>query len=306
MNRLLPLFFVFLTAGPALFGLPYIPGCPLHDSCVRALRQEQRDRRRGLKNTDRIVLPGVERGIGFNVGLQADLGDVLDEPILGLRPTLAWSGGLGDFDIYLGAFYALSFDYPRIQRVGFQENLSYSFFPTDSATLSLSIDNDDQINLSPGAVELLYAAAEPGLSWTQDLPLGDISLSLDLPLGYSPEFSMDAGLGLGCRFPLGLYLEAVARVWAVPEPDYGETEFTLSWMKNRFYVSFTLAADKNFKTWSLEPYAAWSIKGFTLFAKLVIDGMGGGNTVESAAAAQELGLKDGVSLIPCVGLTYRF
>jgi hypothetical protein len=235
-----------------------------------------------------------------------DLGDVTEESILGLRPTLTWFGSLAALDIYLGAFYTLSFDYPRIQRTGFRETLSYNFFPGDSAALTLSIDNDDQINISPGTVELLYAVAEPGLSWTQDLPLGDMTLSLSFPLGYSPEFSMDTGLGLGYNFPFGLYMEAIVRIWAVPEPDYGETEFTLSWLNNRFSVSLALIADKNFKTYSLEPYAAWSLKGFTLFAGILIDGIGEGTPVESLAAAQELGLKNGVSLIPSLGIKYRF
>jgi hypothetical protein len=302
----LPLLFACFATAPALFGLPYIPGCPLHESCVRALRQEQRNRRQGLKNTDRILLPGMEPETGINLGFQADLGDVLDEPILGLRPTLAWFGSVAAFDMYLGAFYAVSFDYPRIQRTGFQETLSYSFFPGGSSTLTLSIDNDDQINLSPGTMELLYAVAEPSLSWTQDLPLGDITLTLGLPVGYSPEFSMDAGLGLGYNLPFGLCLAAVARVWAAPEPDYGETEFTLSWLNNGLYISLALIADKNFKTYSLEPYAAWSHRGFILFAGILIDGIGEGNAVESPAVAQELGLKNGVSLVPTLGVKHRF
>jgi hypothetical protein len=306
MKCLLSFLFVFLAAGPALFGLPYIPGCPLHESCVRALRQEQRNRRRGLGNTGKIILPGAERGTGINLGVQADLGDVLDEPILGLRPTLAWFGSPADFDIYLGAFYTASFDYPRLQKAGLQETLSYSLFPGDAAALTLSLDNDDQINLSPGAVELLYAVAEPGISWTQDLPLGDTTLSLGLPIGYSPEFSMDTCLGLGYRFPFGLWLEAAARIWTAPETDYGETGFTLGWLNNSFYLSLTLTADKNFKTCGLEPYAAWFVGGFTLFAGILIDGIGGTETAESAAVARELGLKNGVSLVPSLGVKYRF
>ncbi|MDR3131093.1 MAG: hypothetical protein LBU18_06055 [Treponema sp.] len=306
MKRLLLFLFAFLAGGLSLFGLPYIPGCPLHESCVRALRQEQRDRRRGLKNTDKLILPGAERGNGFNLGFQADLGDVLDEPILGLRPAIAWFGSFADLDIYMGVFYTINFDYPRIQRTGFQETLSYSFFPADSVTLNISVDNDNQINLSPGTVELLYAAAEPSISYIQDLPVGDITLTLAIPMGYSPEFSMDASLSLGYKFPFGLYLEAAARVWAAPELDYGETEFTLSWLKNSFYTSLTLTADKNFKTYSLEPYTAWSIKGFTLFASVLIDGIGEGNGMESTAVAEELGQKDGLTLIPCLGIKYRF
>ncbi|MDR2070587.1 MAG: hypothetical protein LBP81_04100 [Treponema sp.] len=306
MKRFLVLLFVFLAAGPALFGLPYIPGCPLHESCVRNLRQEQRNRRRGLKNTGKIALPGSEQGTGINLGLQADLGDVMDEALLGLRPTLAWFGSLADFDLYLGTFYTVSFDYPRIQRTGFQETLSRNFFPGDSSTLTLSIDNDDQINISPGTVELLYAVAEPSLSWTQDIRQGDITLTLGFPLGCNPEFSADVRLALGYSFPFGLYLEAASRIWAAPEPDYGETEFILTWQNSRFYVSLTLTADKNFKTYSVEPYAAWSVKGFILFTSVLIDGIGEGGMVESAAAAQALGRKNGVSLVPCLGIKYRF
>jgi hypothetical protein len=305
MTRCAVLLLACFAADPALFGRPSIPGCPLHESCVRALRQEQRNRRRGLKNNDTMAFPDAERRTGLNLGFQTDLGDVLDEPILGLRPTLAWFGSPADLDVYLGAFYSAGFDYPRVQRTGFRETLSYSVFPGDSAVLTVSVDNDDQINISPGTVELLYAVAEPGISWTQDLPLGDLSLALSLPLGYSPEFSMDAGLGLGYRFPFGLSLEALARVWAAPEPDYGETEFTLAWLNRGFYVSLALVADKNFKSYSVEPYAAWSVKGFTLFISLLLDGIGESGGPDSAAAAQELGLKDGVSLVPSLGVAYR-
>jgi hypothetical protein len=306
MKRFLFVLFVFIVDALAVFGLPYIPGCPLHESCVRALRQEQRDRRRGLKNTDKVIFPGAERGTGLNLGFQADPGDILDEPILGLRPTLAWFGSLADLDIYLGAFYTVNFDYPRAHKAGFQETLTYSFFPGDTTTLSLGVDNDDQFNISPGTVELLYAVAEPSLSCTRDLPLGDITLTLAFPLGYSPEFSMDTGLGLGYGFPFGLYLEAAARVWIAPEPEYGETEFTLGWRNKAFYASCTLIADKNFKTYRVEPYAAWSIKSFTLFAGAVIEGIGEERTAESAVAAEEPGLKNGVTLIPRLGITYRF
>jgi hypothetical protein len=306
VKRFILFSFVFLVEGSALFGLPYIPGCPLHESCVRALRQEQRNRRRGLKNADRAALSGAEGETGLNLGFQADLGDVLDGPVLGLRPALAWFGSPGGLDIYLGAFYTVNFDYPRAQKTGFQETLSYSFFPGDTATLSLSVDNDDQITISPGAVELLYAVAEPSLNYAQDLPLGAVSLTLSLPLGYGPEFSVDTGLGLGYDFPFGLYLEAVARIWVAPEPEYGETELSLSWQNRAFYASCAFIADKTFKTYGVEPCAAWSVKGFTLFAAVLIDGLGEGKTAESAAVAEELGLKNGVSLVPSLGIKYRF
>jgi hypothetical protein len=303
-RRVLAVLFVFFAWGGVLFGLPYIPGCPLHESCVRALRQEQRNRRRGLKNTDRLA--GLERKTGLNLGIRADLGDLLEEPILGLRPSLSWSGGFGGLDVYLGGFYTVSFDYPRVQGAGFQENLSYSFFPADKNTLTLSLDNDNQMNVSGGTAELLYAAAEPGLCWTRDLPPGEVSLSLGLPLGYGEEFSVDTALGLGWRFPWGLYLEAAARIWVEPEPDYGETEFTLGWLNGRFYASLTINADRNFTTYSIEPYAAWSAGRFTLFAGLLVEGIGRGKALESAEAARELGLKEGVSLIPSLGVRWRF
>jgi hypothetical protein len=240
------------------------------------------------------------------LGFQGDLGDLTDEAILGLRPSLAWLGGFGDLTMYLGAFYAIVFDYPRIQRTGFQEIVSYSFFLGDRATLNLSLDNDNQLSLSPGAVEMLYAVAEPSLSCAWDLPLGDTSLALAFPLGYSPEFSADAGVSLGYGFPFGLYLEAVARIWVAPELEYGETELNLSWPLGQWYASITLTGDKNFKTYRVEPAIACSLGAFTLLASVLIDGIGGAQETESVAVSRELGLKDGVSLVPSLGVKYRF
>jgi hypothetical protein len=306
-KRVLVCLFALLAGGAGLFGLPHIPGCPLHESCVRALRQEQRNRRRGLKNTDRVILPARSDGAStLSLGVQGDLGNLTDEAILGLRPNAAWFGGVGNFDIYLGAFYTLNFDYPLNQKTGFQEFLSYSFFPGDAVTLSFGLDNDNQLSISPGTAEMLYAVAEPSLNCAWDLSLGEINFGLAFPLGYSPEFSVDTGASFGYRFSFGLYLETAVQIWVAPEPDYGETELSLSWPIGRFYTALTLTADKYFRTYSIEPYLACSIGAFTLLASVLIDGIGGKMEAESAAVSQDLGLKDDVFIVPSLGLKYRF
>jgi len=39
MKRIYFLLFFMGIGAASAFALPYIPGCPLHDSCVRALKQ---------------------------------------------------------------------------------------------------------------------------------------------------------------------------------------------------------------------------------------------------------------------------
>jgi hypothetical protein len=307
--------------------LPYIPGCPLHESCVRALRAEQRNRRRANKNRDELS-PGMSAVHNLNLGVIAgfdDLADTTRNPVFTLKPTAAYFGNFGDFDLYIGAFYTLFFEEPLVQKGGFQATLGYNMLLGDTTTLTVSLDNDDQFNitkdtklaLDTDGFYFMFANAEPSLTLTQDLYYGDITATIGVPLDYSeyvnqflvqdaedPELCIDGYATLGYNFPFGLGIQVSPRMWIRPDTEYGETELTLTYGKGSFYGSFTVSADDRFKEWTIEPYVAYTINNFTFTATVVFDGIGstgtGNDLVDAEAGSGKM------TITPSIGIKYRF
>ncbi|WP_148257707.1 hypothetical protein [Leadbettera azotonutricia] len=303
-------------AAQTIQALPYIPGCPLHESCVRALRNEQRNRRRTLKNQDLNDL-GATAGHNLNIGIIAGFDDLANKsrtPVFTLKPSLAYFGSFGNFDLYAGAFYTFLFDDPLGQKGGLQETLGYNFFPGDSFTITVALDNDNQLNISPGEPAFAFASAEPGISFTMDLKHGEFSAAAGLPIDYSAflnakteaarEIAIDSYFTLGYTFPFGLGISTTSRIWVRPDLEYGETELNLIYGAKSFYGSFTVTADDRFKLWSLEPYLAYTVKQVTFSASVLFENIGGAGT-GSPVVDTEIGA-DRIAITPSIGVRYRF
>jgi hypothetical protein len=322
------LFFLigFLITGMDLFCLPYIPGCPLHDSCVRALRAEQRARRRANKNRDGAGL-AMTAAHNINLGLIAGFDDLADAervPAFTLKPTLAYFGNFGSFDLYLGAFYTFFFEDPLVRKGGLQETFGYNFLLGDSTTLTITLDNDNQFNFTrdkniqvDSDFYCMFANLEPSLTLTQDLTYGDISVAIGVPLDYSeyvnkhliedfgdPQLAMDGYITLGYNTSFGLGIQVSPRMWIKPEVEYGETELTLTWGNQSFYTSLTLSADDTFKEWSIEPYIAYTYKNWMFTATVVFDGIGSTGTGNDLVDAESGAGK--MTITPSIGIKYRF
>jgi hypothetical protein len=317
-----------VTLSEPLWALPYIPGCPLHESCVRALRAEQRARRRGLKNKDQAIPGAAAAAHNFNLGFMAGLDDVANKsrtPVVTLKPTIAYFGNCGDFDLYLGGFYTLFLDEPLGHNAGLQETASYNFFPGDNTTLSVSLDNDNQLHIAGpvGAIDtglaFMYAEAEPSVTLTQDLIQGDFTFTVGAPIDYSeflntgffdeelgkdPELYLEGFITLGYNAPFGLGLQLTPRISILSDFEYTETELSLTYTLNSLYGSLTVSADSNFTKWSLEPYLAYTIRKVTLAATVVFNNIGGGGT-GSAVVDAETGA-DRITITPSIGVKYRF
>jgi hypothetical protein len=90
----------------------------------------------------------------------------------------------------------------------------------------------------------------------------------------------------------------------VPEPKYGGTELTVTYILKNFYTSLTVSEDSGFKSFSLEPYLAWTVKKLTVSAAVVFNNIGGAGTGSSVVDA-ETGA-DRITITPTVGVRYRF
>jgi hypothetical protein len=254
-------FFSFLLfLGADIFALPYIPGCPLHDSCVRALKQEQRRRQRELRQREAPDDTGeVETGetlsakktLGIVLGFQIDLGDFNDKKndYISLRPSLAYLNSFGGLDIFLSAFYTVSLDDPglwpagrnetleTLHRGGLEENMAYTFDLGERFTLALGLDNQNQFNFTPGvdssAVNstgggslLSYAVLEPSLGIGWDTGFGELGVTNSFPLSYAGSKALDytASVSFNADIGFGLTISGLFQnLWVDRDSEYGRT-----------------------------------------------------------------------------------
>jgi hypothetical protein len=330
-------FFLALVLAPAsaLYSLPYIPGCPLHDSCVRALKQEQRNRKRAVER--RETPDGKASGaklLGFYLGFQAGLDDLNDktQDYINLRPSLGYMNSFGGWDLFFCAFYTASLDNPAggsalppLHRGGLEANVAYNVDLPADFTLTLSLDNQDQFNFTPdeGALAentafLAYAALEPALRLTYALPFGDLSAANSFPFSYGDDKALDYRLSAGLNTDFGLALSATFEWWnlwvdaasdygkANPPVQYGQTELIVNFWRGAFFASLAFTADEAFERFGLEPYAAFTIGRLTLCARSLFDNLGPSPDDAEWRLLLIQGRREVSSIIPSVGVKLRF
>jgi hypothetical protein len=250
------LFFTVLAGSSAL---PYIPGCPLHDSCVRAFKQEQRQRQREQRqreSPDATQTTGnedadegnVKKPLGIILGFQLDLGDFVDRKndYINLRPSLAYMNGFGSLDLFLSVFYTLSIDDPglspvvqkeklqTLSRAGLNANIGYTFDLSESLTLAAGLDNQNQFDftadvnpLNLNGNILSYAVLEPSLAAAYALEFGDISLTNSFPFAYASDMALDYTISASFNAIAGFGITLSGyfwNLWVDPDSEYGQTK----------------------------------------------------------------------------------
>ncbi|MDR2575421.1 MAG: hypothetical protein LBC52_03160 [Treponema sp.] len=268
--------FVFIAlmslGATSAFALPYIPGCPLHDSCVRTLKKEQRDRQReqrqrespdAQKDEDDDDEDGeVKKPLGIILGFQVGFGDFNDKTndYFNLRPSIAYLNSFGNFDFFAGVFYSLSLDDPGLSSVkkdeklptrnrgGIDVNIGYTFDLSERFTLTAEIDNQLQFDFNPDANSLYsngkvlsYAELEPLTRIGYDLEFGDISLSNSFPFSYADDMALDYTVSLSFNANIGFGLTLSSQFWNLwvdKDSEYGQTNPGFQYGETELILNF--------------------------------------------------------------------
>jgi len=268
------LFFAGIGAASA-FALPYIPGCPLHDSCVRAFKQEQRERQREQRRRespdtaqnekeadDDGETEAVKKPLGIILGFQIDIGDFNNKKndYINLRPSLAYMNGFGNFDIFASLFYTLSLDDPGLSpagrgeklpvhnRGGIEADIGYTFDLSERFTLTPELDNQLQFDFNPDANSLYsngnvlsYAELEPLIRIGCDFEFGDISLSNSFPFSYADDMALDYTVSLSFNANIGFGLTLSSRFWNLwvdKNSDYGQNNPGFQYGETELILNF--------------------------------------------------------------------
>jgi hypothetical protein len=310
------------------FALPNIPGCPLHDSCVRAFKQEQRERQRqqrqkespdALGDEEENDEPGtVKKPLGLILGFQIDLGDFNDKKnnYINLRPSLAYLNSFGNMDVFASVFYTIGMgeNLPTRSRGGFDTNVGYTFDLSERFTLTPEIDNQIQLDFNPDANSLYsngkilsYAVLEPLLRVGCELEFGDISLANSFPFAYADDLALDYTVSMSFNALIGLGVTLSSRFWNLgADFQYGETELMMNFWRGAFFASLILTADSAFRQFSVEPYLSYRIKRASLFAGVLFANLGMAGTNDEIRLNRIQGRRDVSSVIPSLGAKFRF
>jgi hypothetical protein len=338
-KKVIALAVLFAAAALDGYTLPSIPGCPLHESCVRALKQEQRNRQRSLKRRE---TPDAETGgtlRGVYLGFQTDLGDLNDSAndYINLRVSAGYLNSFGNIDLFGGVFYTFAFDDPGLSPVagrsslplqhrgGLEANLAYHISLSETFTLAVALDSWNQFNVIPNATAIggnapfsAYAVLEPALCLVYALPFGEADVSSSFPLSYADDKALDYTLSFSLNTDAGLGLTANLTwqyLWAekaqsdngtIPPFSYGQTEIVARFWRGAFFASLAATADGGFTRFGLEPYAAYTIRRITLFASVLLTNLGAQPDKDTARLNLIQGKRDITSVIPSVGMRVRF
>jgi len=334
------LFFIVIAVVDAL---PYIPGCPLHESCVRIYKQEQRQRQRERRQRESPDIPQeetddedgaenkpVKKPLGLIMGLQIDLGNFNNSKndYINLRPSVAYLNDFSNFDIFAHIFYTLSLDDPGLSpvaknekletliRAGIMANIGYSFDISESLILGAEIDNQLYFDFTSDANPYVsngntfsYAVLEPLFRIGYDMEIGDISLSNSFPFSYVGGMALDytVAASFNTLFGLGFTVSCqLWNLWADMVFQYGETELTVSYWHGPFFASLSVTADGSFRQFGVEPYLAYRIKQCTIFASLVLTNLGKPLTNDEMRLNKIQGRQDVTGIVPTIGAKFRF
>jgi len=267
------IFFSLLLFFAALMGaaaLPYVPGCPLHDSCVRAYKQEQRQRQREQRQRESPDAPmkeedetedgedgekaAVKKPLGIILGFQIDMGDWNNKrnDYINLRPSVAYLNGFGNFDIFASIFYTLSLgrdeSLKTMSRGGIEANIGYTFALGERFTLAPEIDNQLQFDFMPDANSLYsngkvlsYAVLEGALRFGCDLAVGDITVTNSLPFAYAGGMALDYAVSASFNALLGFGVTLSCQLWNLwvdPDSEYGQTNPGFQYGETELILNF--------------------------------------------------------------------
>jgi hypothetical protein len=223
-------------------------------------------------------------GIGLTPGLEIGFGDVVDEAVISITPSVVYENSFGDFDVFAEIDYTAAFEDPdATHELYIEEELGYNLGLTESGTLSIILNNENTFRLKPELEdgETHNGTFTPSLQWTQGLGFGDLWLKAGLPIGYltgyedaDTEIGLDTTLGWDSTF--GLAAEFALHFALSPESDFAGLGFTLSYDHQGFIygeVAFDAfygegsSGDKEFGAFQITPELDVNLNALTIYAK---------------------------------------
>ncbi|MDR1099992.1 MAG: hypothetical protein LBL28_05860 [Treponema sp.] len=243
-----------------------------------------------------------DEGTGLSAGLEVGINNATsdDGRSVYLMPNVVYEKSFDDLDVFVEGDYTIEFDgedaageKATIQTFYLEEELGYNLHFGDASTLTLILNNALTFNLGTNQTVNMAedGTLDPALKFTQGFDFGDLYGQIGFPIGYPA-----AGFGLefivGCAAGFGLGAELTCTYSVEPEAEYSETSLLLTYENGPIYGEVEVAANGEFKVWTITPEFDYSIGSFTLYV---------------GAELGELGNPDeDFVLSPFLGVSYSF
>ncbi|MDR2601599.1 MAG: hypothetical protein LBC53_04005 [Spirochaetaceae bacterium] len=247
-------------------------------------------------------------GSGFTIGIEAGFGDVIDEAAFSITPNVVYENSFlnESLDVFAEIDYTAAFGDPTEQGLYIEEEIGYNFSLIKNGTLSIILNNVNEIQLSPkledGQTHL--GTFEPSLKWTQGLGFGDLWLKVAFPTGYmtgvkDEDASVDLAPTLGWDSAFGLAVELGPDFSIKPEGDLAGYHATLSYDHQGFvYGQVDLeVVGKEFENVLVTPEIGVNINALNIYIKA---------DIEMLAENEEAGLESKTAFRPAAGVKYSF
>jgi hypothetical protein len=211
-----------------------------------------------------------------------------------LTPNVAFEKSFDDLDVYVEGDYTVTFDgedpnggaATTLHGFYLEEELDYNLHFGEASTLTLILYNELDFLISPetkfivpadpavpGSVaaeqsfNALAGVLDPGLKFTQAFDFGDLYGQFGFPIGYGSDRASSFGLEfiVGYAAGFGLGVEVTCNYGVKPDAEYSETDLLLSYENGPIYGEVEIAADGEFKVWTITPEFDFSFSSFTAY-----------------------------------------
>jgi hypothetical protein len=218
-----------------------------------------------------------DEGIGLTGGLEMGFGDVVDELLISLTPSVEYENSFGDLDVFGELDYSVEFDDPTAHSLYLEVELGYNFSFGEASVLSIILNNNNTFRLAPELEdgETYEGVIEPSLLFTQTFDFGDLYGQLGFPITYltgiEDETAVDTYLTLGWASAFGLGLELTGYFAIDPESDMSGLGMLISYEKAFFYGEVEFVTDKEFKSVGINPEINILFKAWTFIVRAEIE-----------------------------------
>ncbi|MDR1279119.1 MAG: hypothetical protein LBK02_10240 [Treponema sp.] len=237
-----------------------------------------------------------DEGTGLSAGLELGLNNATsdDGRSVYLMPNVVYEKSFDDLDVFVEGDYTIEFDGENetIQTFYLEEELGYNLHFGDASTLTLILNNTLTFNLGTGQTINLAedGTLDPALKFTQGFDFGDLYGQIGFPVAYpAAGFGLEFIVGYAAAFGLGA--ELTCNYGVEPDAEYSETSLLLSYENGPIYGEVEVAADGEFKVWTITPEFDYSIGSFTVYV---------------GAELGELGSDEDFVFSPFLGVSYSF
>jgi hypothetical protein len=190
-----------------------------------------------------------------------------------------------------------------------EEEAGYNFGLGDAMTLSVILNNQNNIMISPDAdsgTNPFDGVLEPSVKFAYAAGFGELSAQAGLPIGYAapyediPGVSEDGGdttietyLTLAWASTFGLGVELTPKLALSPDSEYAGFDFLVSYETGPIYaeVEVNLPREIDDEGVTVTPEFDYAFNNFTFYVKSEFGGIGG---------------EGDVSISPAIGAKYSF